>query len=79
MKLLANSFYGYQIMDRSRYTFAKYLSDEKTHGAINYKMFKRLGYKNDQPCEVEIVKSEIEHKEPNIVWFFPWKMQNREN
>ena len=31
MKLIANSSYGYQITDRSRHTFTKYLSDEKTH------------------------------------------------
>ena len=42
MKLPASSSNGYQIMDRSRYTVTKYLSDEKTHGAINDKMFKRL-------------------------------------
>ena len=41
MKLLANSSYGYQIMDRSRHTVTKYLNDEKTHSAINNKMFKR--------------------------------------
>ncbi len=35
VKLLANSSYGYQIMDRSHHTVTKYLSDEKTHGAIN--------------------------------------------
>ena len=29
IKLLANSFYGYQIMDCSRHTVTKYLSDEK--------------------------------------------------
>ena len=29
MKLLANSSYGYQIMDRSRHTVTKYLTDEK--------------------------------------------------
>ena len=46
MKILANISYGYQIMDRSRHTVTKYLGDEKTHGAINYKMFKRLGYMN---------------------------------
>ena len=28
MKLLANSSYGYQIMDRSRHTVTKYLNDE---------------------------------------------------
>ena len=32
MKLLANSFYGYQIMDPSRHTVTKTLSDEKRHG-----------------------------------------------
>ena len=69
-KLLANSSYGYLIMDRSRHTVTKYLSDDKTHGAINSKMFKRLGYINDQLYEVEIVESEIEQKEPIFNGFF---------
>ena len=30
VKLLANSSYGYQILDRSRHTVTKYLIDEKT-------------------------------------------------
>ena len=42
MKLLANSSYGYQIMDRSRHTVTKYLTDGKTHSAIISKMFKLL-------------------------------------
>ena len=70
MKLLANSSYGYQIMDRSRHTLTKYLNDEKTHSAINNKLFKRLNFINHQLCEVELVKSEIEHREPIIVGFF---------
>ena len=70
MKLLANSTYGYQIIDRSRHTVTKYLSHEKTHGAINNKKFKRLGYMKDQLYEVELVKLEIEHKELIIVGFF---------
>ena len=70
MKLLANSSYVYQIMDRSRHTIIKYLSDEKTHQAINNKIFKRLGYKNDQLYEAEVVKSDFEHKEPSFVGFF---------
>ena len=70
MKVLANSSYGYQIMDRSRHTVAKYLNDEKTHSAKNGKMFKRLNHIADQLYEVELVKSEIEHKEPIIVGFF---------
>ena len=70
MKLLANSSYGYQIMDRSRHTVTKYLSDEKTHGAINTNFFKRLDHINDQLYEVELAKAEIEHREPIIVGFF---------
>ena len=64
MKLLANSSYGYQIMDGSRHTVTKYLTDEKTHSAINCKMFKRLNHITDQLYEVELVKPEIEHREP---------------
>ena len=70
MKLLANSSYGYQIVDRSRHTVTKYLNDEKTHGAINTKFFKRLHHINDQLYEVELAKAEIEHREPIIVGFF---------
>ena len=70
LKILANSFYGYQIMDRSRHTVTKYLNDEKTHSAINSKIFKRLNFINDQLYEVKLVESEIEHREPIIVGFF---------
>ena len=70
MKLLANSSYGYKIMDRSRHTVTKYLSDEKTHGAINTKLFKRLDHIKDQLYEVELAKAEIEHRQPIIVGFF---------
>ena len=70
MKLLANSSYGCQIMDRSRLTVTKYLNDEKTHSAINNKLFKRLNFITDQLYEVELVKSEIEHREPINVGFF---------
>ena len=70
MKLLAISSYGYQVMDRSRHTVTKNLSNEKTHGAINTKFFKRLDHINDQLYEVELAKAEIEHREPIIVGFF---------
>ena len=70
MKLLANSSYGYQIMDRSRNAVTKYLTTEKTHSAINSKMFKRLNHIADQLYEVELFKSEIEHREPIVVGLF---------
>ena len=70
MKLLGNSSYGYQIMDRSRHTITKYLGDEKTHKAINEKFFKRLNVVKKDLYEVELLKSTIEHREPIIVGFF---------
>ena len=70
MKLLANSSYGYQIMDRSRHTVTKYLSDEKTHAAINSKLFEKPNHLNNSLHEVELAKVEIEQKEPIIVRFF---------
>ena len=73
MKLLANSSFGSQIMNRSRHTVAKYLSDkktQKTHAAINSKLFQRLDHMNNSLYEVELAKAQIEHKEPIIVGFF---------
>ena len=70
MELLANNSYGYQTMDGSRHSITKYLNDEKTRAVINNKLFQRLAYFNDQLHEVELVKSESEHKEPIIVSFF---------
>ena len=67
MKPLADSSYGHQIMDCSRHTVTRYLTDEKTHSAINSKMFKRHNHITDQLYEVELVKSEIEHREPIFV------------
>ena len=68
-KLLANSSYGYQLMDRSRHTVTKNLSDDKTHDAINSKSFKRFDYINDQLYEVELAKAEFEHRGPITVGF----------
>ena len=57
-------------MDRSRHTVTKYLNDEKTHSASNNKLFKQLNFITDQLYDIELVKSEIEHREPIIVGFF---------
>ena len=35
MKLLANISYGYQNLDQNRQRVEKFLSDERSHGAIN--------------------------------------------
>ena len=70
MKLLGSSFYGCQIMDRSRRTITKYLNDEKTHKAINEPLFRRLSTVEKYLYEVELLKSTIEQREPIIVGFF---------
>ena len=57
MNLLANSAYGYQFMDRGRHTVLKYLCDEKEHGAVITKLFKRLDHINDQLYEAELAKA----------------------
>ena len=57
-------------MDWSRHRVISYLSDEKTLGVLGNKTFKPPGYVNDQLQEVELGKSEIEHKQPLIVGFF---------
>ena len=43
MKLLANSSYGYQIMDCSRHTVTKYLSDEENTWGYQHKIFQAFG------------------------------------
>ena len=69
MKLLCNSSYGYEIVDRSKHTETKYLNDEKTHKSNNGKMFKRLNNVSKEPYEVKLAASKIEHREPIIVGF----------
>ena len=70
MKLLGNSSYGYQIMDRSRHTETKYLNDEKTHKVINGNLFKRLNSVSKELYEIELANLKIEHCEPIIVGLF---------
>ena len=70
MKLLDNSSYGYQIMDRSKHTETKYLNDERTHKAINGKIVRRSNNVFKELYEVELAKQKIENREPIIIGFF---------
>ena len=70
MKLLADSSYGYQIMDRCRHNETKYLTDKKTHAANNSKLFKKLDHVNNSLNLFELAKAQIEHEEPTIVGLF---------
>ena len=76
MKLLANSSYGYQMLDRSPHTLSKYLSDGKAHKAINNKFFKKLNYLNSILIKTESIKSKVERKEHIIVSFSSCSVPN---
>ena len=70
MKLLSKSSHGYQIMDPSRHTVTKFLSDDKTHCDLNSMVSKKLDHVSHQMYEVELAKAEVEHKDPDVVGFF---------
>ena len=65
-------------MDGSWHTVTRYLSNKKRNAAINNKKFKLLGYTEDQPYEVELVKTEVEHKEPIFFGFLIMQYANWE-
>ena len=67
IKLIANSYYEYQIMDGSRHKMTMYLTKKKTHSAVNSRKFKRANTITDLLFEVELDKLEIEHRDPIIV------------
>ena len=69
MKLIVNSSYGYQIMDRSRHTNTKYVKGSQVDKFINNRFFKTMNELPEQIYEVEMNKTCIEHKEPIIVGF----------
>ena len=70
MKLIANSSYGYQIMDRSKHTNTKFVVGSEVDKLVNNRMFKRFHHLPREIFEVELGKRKIEHKEPIIVGFF---------
>ena len=54
MKLLGNSSYGYQTMERSRHPIKKYLNDEKTKKAVIEPLFKRLNTVQKELYKIEL-------------------------
>ena len=70
MKLIGNSSYGYQIMNRSRHSVTKYGNESSIHDYINSKMFKTFTEVCDDVYEVGMAKKRIEHKEAIVIGFF---------
>ena len=56
-------------MYRSPHTVTKYLSD-KTHAAVNSKLFKKPDHVKNSFYQVEFSKATVEYKEPIVVEFF---------
>ena len=65
-KVVGNSAYRYQIMDRSRHTRTKYKIGSCVNTLVNDKTFRKF----NELYEVELGKSKVEHKEPIIAGFF---------
>ena len=70
MKLIGNSSYGYQIMNRSKQTNTRYVNEDMVNVLINKKHFKDYNQLNESTFEVQSTKSKIVHKEPIVVGFF---------
>lgn len=70
MKLIGNSSYGYQIMDRSKHSKTKYGIGSQINQLVNSKYFKSLNEIPGNIVKVELTKRVVEHKEPIIVGFF---------
>ena len=70
MKPIGNSSYGYQIKDRSKYTKTQYVVGAEVDKQPIERSFKNLNVLPSSIYEVEMVKSEKNHKQPIIVGFF---------
>ena len=70
MKLIGNSSYGYQIMDRSKNSKTQYVFRAEVDNLVNERSFKNLNVLLSSIYEVEMVKLEVNHKEPIIVGFY---------
>ena len=70
MKLIGNSSYGYQIMDRSKHSKTQYVVGAEVDKLLNEWNFKNLNVLPSALHEVEMVNSEVNHKETIIVGFF---------
>ena len=70
MKLIGNSSYGYQIMDRSRRTKTKYTIGPDISKLVNNKFFKSFNDIDKNIFEVDFKNSTVEHKKPLVVGFF---------
>ena len=65
-----------KLLDCSRHTVTKYLTDEKTHSALNTETFKRPNQITDHLYQVELVKREIEQENQSLLDFLSYNTQH---
>ena len=70
MKLIGNSAYGYQLMDRTRHTNTKYVDNSKIDRTINSKHYRSLNEICPDSYEVTSSRPIVEHREPIVLGFF---------
>ena len=69
MKLVGNSSYGCQIMDRSRHSKTQYVVGAVIDKLVNDRNFKNLNLLPSYIYDVEMIKSKVNQKEPILVGF----------
>ena len=69
-KLIGNSSYGRQIMDRSKHTTTRYANESTVDSFINNKLFNSFSEIVDGVYEVTSAKPTIKHEEPIALGFF---------
>jgi hypothetical protein len=70
MKLLGNSSYGYQIMNRKKHKQVSYVEDINVHQRINKASFYSCNEISSNLFEIVSTKNTIRHKEPIVLGFF---------
>ena len=70
IKLIGNSSYGYQIMDRSKHSKTQYVVGAEFDTLVKERNFRNLIVLPSSIYEVEMVEQEVNHKEPIVVGFF---------
>ena len=70
MKLIGNSAYGRQIMDRSRHTKTVFSAENGVDRLINNKLFTNLNEISSDVYEATMMKSSVTHSEPIVLGFF---------
>ncbi len=70
MKLLGNSSYGYQLLDRRKHKTVQYAADDTIHKLINKSNFHSYDEITDSVYEVTMSKKTILHKDPIVLGYF---------